>query len=708
MRTSVWKVTTAAALGLAAVLALRPLLARGSEPVHAVGPEPGSATAPAPAGASAAPAAQASADGLVARLRTARGTQAACDELDALARRGDAAATAAIVDAFRARSTVEVKACALGALGHVAGDPAEGVLIEATHDPQATVRDAALVALARRDDELSRSTVIAVAQSEDAAARVGAAVALATARVPGAAGLVDQLLARANPAQQEQLLAALGEGGDAAALPAIARYVGAPVAGVRIAALAAAARTGGAALPLLDAAIRRGGDDADAALNALGAVDADDARAMIVRAADDPRPAVAAKALETLASFDGEDVRAAIVMHVGSPHAAVATAAAKWLAARGDGSAVASLVEASQRADSTAADEAMTALGAVGSEAARDAMRALAARPGVARERALRELAATPGGADEARAIALRMVRDEGGSVASTGLTLLTSDPSAEATKALAEVARAGGSLGHDAVEALGNRRDEASLVALLDVAKSGAAQDMRNVALTTLGGQSDPRAVRALVDATSDPAVRDAALGALARTGGPDAERALAKAAASASADERAAAARALVDETPASLVPNLAALARDKDESVSNVAFQALRTAAPQQALDLATEGLRSPDAAARAEAVSRATQLDPEAVRPMLIGALHDPDPDVVSAAAGALANAGGADAQQALLDVLTRSSSNDETRRAAAEALQGMGGAAARDHADLISRWVEPAAQEESTEGEESGE
>jgi HEAT repeat protein len=294
------------------------------------------------------------------------------------------------------------------------------------------------------------------------------------------------------------------------------------------------------------------------------------------------------------------------------------------------------------------------------------------------------------------------MVRDEGGSVASTGLTLLTSDPSPEATKALAEVARTGGSLGQNAIEALGNRRDEASLTALLDVARSGAAQDTRNVALTTLGGQQDPRAVRALVDATSDPAVRDAALGALARTGGPDAERALAKAAASANAEERAAAARALVDETPPGLVANLGVLARDRDESVSNVAFQALRSAAPQQALDLAAEGLRSTDAAARAEAVARASQLDPEAIRPMLIGALHDSDPDVVAAAAGALANAGGGDAQQALLDVLTRSSSSEDTRRAAAEALQSMGGAAARDHADLISPWVTQ--EEEGESGE----
>jgi HEAT repeat protein len=298
------------------------------------------------------------------------------------------------------------------------------------------------------------------------------------------------------------------------------------------------------------------------------------------------------------------------------------------------------------------------------------------------------------------------MVRDEGGSVASTGLALLKSDPSPEATQALADVVRAGGSLGRDAVEALGARRDEASLVALLDVARTGAAQDLRTVALTSLGGQADPRAVRALVDATADPAVRDEALASLARTGGPEAERALARAATSGSAEERAAAARALVDETPAALLPSLGTLARDPDGTVSTVAFQALRTAAPQEALALATEGLRSPDVAARTEAVSRASQLDPEATRPMLIEALHDADPGVVTAAAGALGTAGGSDAQQALLDVLTRSSSSEDTRRAAAEALQSMGGAASRDHADLISPWLTE--QVEASGDDESGE
>jgi HEAT repeat protein len=214
-----------------------------------------------------------------------------------------------------------------------------------------------------------------------------------------------------------------------------------------------------------------------------------------------------------------------------------------------------------------------------------------------------------------------------------------------------------------------------------------------RNAAITSLGGSNDPRAVRVLVDSARDPLARDAALASLARTGGAEAERALTHAAESQNADERAAAARALTGETPAAMVPKLASLARDADANVADAAFQALRTAAPQDALAVATEGLRSADPAARAASVGRAGELDPEVARPILIQATHDADPDVVTAAASALGNAGGAEAQQALLDVLTSSSSSDDVRRAAAEALQSMGGAGARDHAELIAKWVD---------------
>jgi len=694
MRASVWKATTAAALGLALVFAIRPMRGHdGSAPPPAVTTDTARTEAPpATSQGPGSPGVSRSA-ALVAKLHGARSTAAACAALDGLGRIGDAAAQAALVDAFQTRAHAEVRECAVTALGYVPGDAATSALVGVTHDPLATLRAAAFTALAERDDAFSRSTVVAAAQSSDPSARMDALCALAVEHVEGASALVEQALATAtNLTQRERLLVALGAAGERGSVGTLARFIASPSSDLRTAAFGAAARVGGPALALLDAAIARGGGDASLALDALGAVDTDDARATLLRAADDPRPAISADALSALASFDGEDVRAAMVLHVGSRDAATATAAAKWLALRGDGEGVASLIDAAQRLDDTSASQAVSALGGLDTEASRAALLGLASRPGVAREHALRELAGSAEGAEQARGIAIRMMRDEGGGVASTGLSVLTTDESAEATKAIAEIARSGGPLASEAVQALGERHDEASLLALVETSRTVGLKDQREEAISALAGSKDPRATRALVEATGDPALRDPALTSLARTGGPEAERALAHAAESADPGERSAAARALGGETPAALLPRLERLARDPDGTVADEAFEALRKSAPASALALATEGLRASDPEARAAAVGRAGELDAEAARPLLVEALRDPDSSVVVKAAEGLATTGGADAQQALLDVLTATQSSDDARRAAALALQTMGGAAARDHSELIESWL----------------
>src|SRR5580693_9318034 len=98
MRTSVWKATTAAALGLAVLFALRP-----PWPRHA-------------AAATVLPEASSSSGA------------------ETSGRAGDATAAAAIVEASRARSHVYVRRCAITELRHVGGEPALQRLLEATHD----------------------------------------------------------------------------------------------------------------------------------------------------------------------------------------------------------------------------------------------------------------------------------------------------------------------------------------------------------------------------------------------------------------------------------------------------------------------------------------------------------------------------------------------------------------------------------------------
>jgi HEAT repeat protein len=692
MRTSVWKATTAAALGLAVLMAFRPLWPRHVAQATAAPEAPGAVAGPAGAVAVGPDPGTPRSAILAARLQAARSTDDACEAVEELGRVGDGTAAGAIIDASRTRSHVDVRHCALAELRHVPGEASLDRLIEATHDTEPTLRDVALESLAERDDELSRGMVIAAARAGEPSERIAALAALTHARVPGAAALVDQALETATPAQQTQLATALGASGDPAAVPTLARLASSPLDNVRGAALTASARVGGAGMTVLQALYARSTKDAGEVLDALAGIDADDVKSLLIRASDDPRPALAAKALGELASFDGEDVRAVVSMHAGSRDPAVATAAARWLGLRGDGAAVPSLVDAAQSLDSDAAGEAMTALGGLETDASHDAILSLASRPGVARDKALRELAGTARGAAEARALAVRMMRDEGGSVAETGLSVLSGDDSPEATKALAEMAHGTSSLSREALQALGSRHDEASVLALVDIARSSTESGSRELALAALGESKDPRALRAMVDAAGDPDLRDSALASLARTGGPEAERALKAAASSSDVQTRSAAAQALVGELPPSMVADARTLARDPEATVSNPAFQALRSTDPTSALAIVNEDLRSTDSETRAQGVERASQLDAEATRPLLLQALRDPDPAVVSAAASALGTAGGSDAQQALLDVLTASSSTDESRRAAAQALDGMGGAASRDHADAIKRWL----------------
>ncbi|HEY6463982.1 MAG TPA: HEAT repeat domain-containing protein, partial [Polyangiaceae bacterium] len=344
MRTSVWKATTAGALGLALLFAFRSPFPRHAAAATAdpsvAAPAAADAVAMAAVGPDTGPARSAV---LATRLRAARGTEDACAVVDALSRIGDATAGAAILEAARSRSHVDVRQCAIAALGHLPGEGAVDLLLQASHDPEPTLRDAAMTALAEREDDLSRSIVIGVARSEDPTGRVSAMIALAHARVPGSAAVIEAAIPGALATDVPRLTLALGDSGDPACAPTLARLVRSPVDSVRDAALTASARLGGSAMTVVQAFYAGGGKDALAVIDAVSAVDSDDVRALLIRATDDPLPAVAAKALETLASFDGEDVRAAVVMHAGSRSPAVATAAARWLALRGDATAVASL-----------------------------------------------------------------------------------------------------------------------------------------------------------------------------------------------------------------------------------------------------------------------------------------------------------------------------------------------------------------------------
>ena len=94
-----------------------------------------------------------------------------------------------------------------------------------------------------------------------------------------------------------------------------------------------------------------------------------------------------------------------------------------------------------------------------------------------------------------------------------------------------------------------------------------------------------------------------------------------------------------------------------KDADSEVSRSAFGRLAVVDPARAETVMTARFSSPDPSARQDALWFSSQLDGDVARPYLIAALRDPSAEVVADACSRLADVGGADAQTALLAVMT---------------------------------------------------
>ena len=86
---------------------------------------------------------------------------------------------------------------------------------------------------------------------------------------------------------------------------------------------------------------------------------------------------------------------------------------------------------------------------------------------------------------------------------------------------------------------------------------------------------------------------------------------------------------------------------------------------------------------------------SQLDGDVARPYLIAALRDPSAEVVADACSRLADVGGADAQPALLAVMTNPDSTPALAAAAASALEATDGELARQQAAAIAHYRDAA-------------
>jgi HEAT repeat protein len=252
-------------------------------------------------------------------------------------------------------------------------------------------------------------------------------------------------------------------------------------------------------------------------------------------------------------------------------------------------------------------------------------------------------------------------------------------------------------------MEALAQHSDEASLKVLGDLAQHAKSLQTREQAISALGSAADPRSTSILLSASrdSDPRIKREALVALQRIGGPDAERAIVDATTSSDMGVRMYAVSSLGRlGTPAS-ESQLERLASDKDQNVARVALTTLAQHAPARATGFVDRALRSDDPRTRTQALEIASSLDAATARRVALTAIKDPDESVVSAAVSRLAEMGGPEAQNALIDVLSNARSSDDVKREAADALQEMGGEAARRWSGLIDKYKTP-----EDDGEES--
>ncbi len=704
-----WKLTTFAALGAAAYLAVHPLRAPAKDAKGAAlcaAPAPTSAPGSlwgwfggVPAVAAEAP--TGSPARALAQLRAAHTPSAQCSAIQELTPVADEEATAAIADIAQ-HARIDARVCAVRALGSVRTAQARSWLSELVGDKDAQIRKDAVEALAARpDDAEARSIVLGVAKGTDPELKVTALLALGNAHAKEATPLLLEAMDTADLSTQRQIVGALGGTGDTAATDALAKIAREGASSVRGEALTALGQIGGEqATAVLASALTAGAsNDTRTAAAALAQIGDERARKALLLAADADRSDVADAALDALGEVEGDDVRNLMKRNLGGRAGSAQASAARYFRAHPDPAMLADLGALARHGGRESGAEALSALAAIGGKESLAAVSDLATAPGPLQSSALQELSGMPGGKDDARKIALALIRT-GGPAAHTAISLLAEDGSADGRQALLDAARAGDGVSGEAMGALARRGDPESVQVLGDLARTGKNAKMRADALESLGQSGDPKVASVLAAAVkdTDPQVRRAALDGLASLGGTQAEKVIIEASSSTDKELRGAAVQALArGPASASSTAQLEKLAKDSDRGVANSAFWSLAQHAPEKAASLAAEQMKSADVEARRTAVQACHMLEPDRARELLLGGLNDADPTVATVAARNLVNIGDTTSQNALAALLSRDDANPEVRRAAADALGEIGGEVAHRFADLIAQHAS-AAQE----------
>jgi HEAT repeat protein len=448
---------------------------------------------------------------------------------------------------------------------------------------------------------------------------------------------------RVGDSVREAAAAALGQIGDAAAVPGLLAALDDANADVRRAAAALGEIGYAAAVPgllaALDDAEARVREAAAAALERIGDAAAVPGLLHALRDAEARVREAAAKALGQI----GDATAVPGLLHALGDTAWLVRAAAAEALGRIGAPAVPGLLAALGDADANVREAAAAALGQIGDAAA---------VPG---------LLAALGDADadvrEAAAAALGQIGD---AAAVPGLLAALGDADADVREA--------------AAAALGQIGDAAAVPGLL-AALGDADEDVREAAAAALGEIGDAAAVPGLLAALGDAEanVRQAAAAALGEIGDAAAVPGLLAALGDADWRVRRAAAAALGEIGDAAAVPGLLAALGDADWRVRRAAAAALGEIGDAAAVPGLLAALGDADADVRRAAAAALGEIGAPAV-PGLLAALGDADADVREAAAAALGEIGDAAAVPGLLAAL--GDADADVRRAAAAALRNL--------------------------------
>ncbi len=701
MRAIVWKISTFAAIGAAAFLALHPVGTSSSVNDVAKGPKahPSSGGFWSFLGGATATDAPTSHTGThLLALRNARNATETCEALRVLRTEatGDEEAISEIADHASASHPRNVRVCAISALELIPTAAARSYLTDLLNDSDTSVRDWAIRALAAkaRDDADARSTVVAAAHSDDRDVRIAALVALGDAHVPEASALIQDALAHESGETRSRLINALGETRDPAAVSAIAQMLDDGSTNTRQAALEALGAIGGdAALKVLKDKLANGSrEDINSAARALATTGDASAKQTLIDATQSSRRDEQLAAIRALSQLDGDNVRAAMVKSLHTADTQVVAAATSWFVSHADRAAVPDLATLLKTAPVDSHPYLVSALASIGGDDARDAIAMLAKTSGPDQLAALTQLSNMPGGREEGRKIALKVAK-EGGQVAYTALALLGQDATPESRDALVTLARAGGETAQQAMTALAQHGDPEAVRALGDLARTAKTPQLRGQAIASLGSSGNPKNAPFLISAArdKDATVRRAAVAALGRVGGEGVERTLVDAASDSDLSTRTMAIRSLGMVQTSAAKSELEKLASSTDTQTARAAFQSLVGAAPDRAAALADRAMATGSTEMRQEIVQNAAQFPTETSKRILRSALQDSNETVATTAVNTLSNVGGADAQQALLDVLTNRDASAAVKQAAADALERSGSDMARQHETLINQY-----------------